>query len=617
MFDLLGSVELAPQPAPVAGTSIPAVKLPSERWAPEPPARVGGGRVCARYLQRTSAPPAYCAIDGLHLFVVGEPFVRRAWAAGRPRAPGPLSALEVLPWYRDDADGFLSATKGNFTLVLADERRARCVVVASRLAIAPFYYAMDGTRLLFSTSLVALVGSLRGRRELDRAAVAELALFNYPLGDRTYFQGIKALRPAEVVRVDQHGPRRARWWDVRQLYEAALYRRDDALELGSELFHASVNDLAADTPRVRVSFTSGFDSRATLAVLNKRSEDLLAYAFGIPGSINVRIPARICARLGVPFAPVYLDDEYAARFDDYALRALVLSDCLSTVERANYPYAFERLAGFSPVVLTGLFGSELMRTFQNVGYIVSANLTQLNLAADPHAAFQRLAARPDASIYFARGVLDDCQAEVESDLSAVLTEPFGDVSPDHRFYLFLLTEGLRKYFGAEVHMERPWGINRFPFLDEEFVEFAFHAPFAGVHARTLRPTIGNRFRSQYFYAYVIRRYRPQLLAYSTDHGYAPADLLRPLPLLAIGSRLVGRRLRPSQRAGREFRTEEWTAALYARHLFAHAPATSLFSEQLRAHFFSGEWQTQRLAFARAASFKLWTEQLEELVGWRP
>src|SRR5205823_3685298 len=155
-----------------------------------------------------------------------------------------------------------------------------------------------------------------------------------------------------------------------------------------------VNDRARDVPRVRVSFTSGFDSRATLAVLDKDPADILAYAFGIPGSMNISIPLQISNQLGIRFEPIYLDSAYEAQFDDYARRAVVLSDCLSTVERANYPYAFERHADFSPVVLTGLFGSELLRTFQNIGHIVSAELVRVHRAAEPRLELRRVVNEP-------------------------------------------------------------------------------------------------------------------------------------------------------------------------------------------------------------------------------
>ncbi len=586
MIDLLGIVGLP------GAAALPC--LPSERWLPDQAREVHTPALQARYLPLPFGPGPHAANNGYHVFVVGEMFRRGDYTSG------PLSAQGALV-YRRDSEALLRGTKGNFVLVLVEEHAATCELVSSRLNISPFYYAVDGARLIFSTSLASVAACLE-RAAIDHAGVAEQALFNYPLGSRTFIRGVRNLRPAERVRFAGGTLEVSRWWDVRSLYDLPLMSKREALDTGSALLHATVNHLANDQARLRVSFTSGFDSRVNLATLDRPPEGILAYSFGTPGSINVAVPQAICARLGVRFEPIHLDDEYAVEFDDFALRTLVLSDCLSTVERANYPYAFQRTAHFGPVVLTGLFGSELLRTFQNIGYIVSAGLVQLHLGATAVAEVAPLA---DRSRYVRPELVRHTLDDIRADVAAVFDEHLRDLPTDRRFYMFLLTEGLRKYFGAETHIERPWGLNRFPFLDEEFVEFAFRAPFAGVHSRTLRPTIGNRFRSQYFYAHVIRRYRPELLAATTDHGYAPADLLGPLPLLRIAPKVLARRRRQAP----EFRTEEWTAGLYGRHLLRTPPPDDIFTDQVRSDFEDGSWRAHRLEFARAASLKLWLDRM--------
>lgn len=613
MFDLVGIFNFDTIRSP----SLPFQTLPLLKWGQVnlPVQTVTGNGLVAQFVEYIPGDCFYCMKDGLHLFVVGEVRLRSntilpATYELQSGNGSVLSASSLWALCQADSERFIRHLKGNFILVLVNERLQRTTLYNSRFGISPFYYALDGDRFIFSTSVATVATCLSHEAEIDPVAVAELALFNYPLDDRTYFQQIKMLRPAEVVRVNADGVRHESWWDVRTLYDAPLYSKHQALELGSELFYQTVNDYAADLPRVRFSFTSGFDSRAILSVLEKDGADLLGYSFGIPGSLNVSIPEQICADLGVPFHPIYLDGEYEQVFDEYAFRALWLSDCLSTVERANYPYAFEKLAGFSPVVITGLFGSELMRTFQNVGHIVSANLARINLAADPLAELGRALAAPKAAGYFANHLLRRTAEEVVADVSAALLERFGEMPPDRRFYMFLLTEGLRKYFGAELQMERPWGRNRFPFLDDEFVEFAFRAPFAGPYSRTLKPTVENRFSSQYFYAYVIRKYRPELLEALTDHGHSPGDVLGPFALFKIGPKYLYRRWKRRRRGYREFKTEEWTEELYRKHLFQRAVRDDLFSPALREHHNSGAWKAHRLEFAKAASFKLWLEMLE-------
>lgn len=605
MFDLLGILDFQTHQAP----PLPSGVLPAQRWGkPDLPVHtVSAQRLAAQFIVRAIGDPAYHTADGLHLFIVGEARLRSD--APQSSSGNPLSANSLLAFWRAEPAAFIRRLKGNFTLVLVNANLRKVKLYNSRFGISPFYYALDGGRFIFSTSLAAVAACLSSVPVLDHAAVAELALFSYPLGDRTYFLQVKMLRPAEVVRADGSGLRRDAWWDVRTLYDVPLLPEPQALEHGSELFRKTVNGMAADAPKLRLSFTSGFDSRAILAALEREPADVLGYSFGIPGSLNVSIPEKLCTRLGQPFSAIYLDGGYERVFDQYARRAVLLSDCLSTVERANYPYAFERLADFSPVVITGLFGSELMRTFQNVGHIVSANLARLNLVDDPLTELKQIINASGTLGYFAPDLFRQAMKEIEADVATALVERFGEMPPDRRFYMFLLTEGLRKYFGAEIHMERPWGINRFPFLDDEFVEFAFRAPFAGVHSRTLWPTVSNRYRSQRFYAYVIRKYRPELLSAPTDHGYSPGDVLSPLALARIGPRFLLWKWRRERTGYREFKTEEWTATFYRRHLFGNAVRSDLFSPRLAEDFRSGAWLANRLEFAKAASFKAWLEAL--------
>lgn len=611
MFDLIGIFDFNSSEPP----TLLFESLPSLKWGQVnlPVQSVKGQGLTAKFVEYKPDGVSYSVMDGLHLFVIGEARLRSDAVLSttdlKPKNCPLLSANTLMAIYQADPNGFIHQLKGNFTPVIVNERLQQITLYNSRFGISPFYYTLDGQQFLFSTSLAAIVQNLTRVPELDLAAITELAMFNYPLGNRTYFRQIKILRPAEKIIANTAGVRAWNYWDVKTLYDAKLLPEKDALEIGASLFHKTVNDLSADMPRIRVSFTSGFDSRAILSVLEKPLSDYLSYSFGIPGSLNITIPQKIAHELGFSYQPVILNSNYESAFDKYAQRAVMLSDCLSTVERANYPYAFEKLADFSPVVITGLFGSELLRTFQNVGYIVSSGLIRLNGSPDPMAELQKIINESNSIRYFAQEALYKSWDEVEADVQVGFAEPFKKLLSDRRFYMFLLTEGLRKYFGAEIHMERPYGVNRTPFLDDEFVEFLFQAPFSGVYSRALRPTIRNRYRSQYFYAYIIRKYRPDLLDAATDHGYSPRDVVSPFGLLKIAPKHLYWRWKRRQIDYREFKTEEWTEVLYKRRLFAKPVRDNLFSRRFEEDFKNGEWKANRLEFAKAASLKLWLEEL--------
>ncbi len=514
IFDILGIIDLS---LPKKPPNLPEDVFCSGPWNQATGFErrsISGRSFQIVYLHRSTTGGNCHTRTDKHFLTVGEVSPNALWTQEmdvQDYATSRLPAMELLRLYEDKGDDFLGYVKGNFTLIFLDEDAGKCSLFNSRFGISPFYYAMDGLRFIFSTSLAAIKRCFSSEPLLDATAVAELAIFNYPLGSRTYFRNVKMLRPAEVIHADSGGTKSKIYWDVRTLYEVSQYDKRDALEIGAELFHKTVNNAISDVEKVRISFTSGFDSRMMLSVLEKEPQDYLCYSFGIPDSLNVTIPKQISDQLGFSYHPIVLDETYESVFNEYAMRAVLLTDCLSTVERANYPYAFEQLSDFSPVVLTGIFGSELMRSFQNIGHIISAGFARLNMADDPQTELRKMLADQDITRYFSPDVIARAVDEIESDIHDMMIQRFGKMSSDRRFYMLLLTEALRKYFGPEVHMERLYGINRFPFMDDEFVDFMFHAPFAGVYSRTLRPTVSNRYQSQYFYAYVIRKYRPELL----------------------------------------------------------------------------------------------------------
>jgi hypothetical protein len=205
----------------------------------------------------------------------------------------------------------------------------------------------------------------------SKANLLEYAIFNYPLGENTLLQNVYNLLPGEIIRYKNGFVNKKNYYDISDLITNKRITEEEAIEKGNFLFNKVVNTLVADKEKISASLTGGFDGRAILSALEFDKKNLLLYSFGIKGSQNISIPIKIAKDLGYNFRPYYLEDEYAVSYPFYASMTCLLTDCLATVQRANYLFVFEDLAKYSDVVLTGIFGSELMRTFQNAGLMIS------------------------------------------------------------------------------------------------------------------------------------------------------------------------------------------------------------------------------------------------------
>lgn len=531
---------------------------------------------------------------------------------GEPRSRGPrsirLNARKIHDLHGDKGDDFIDDIKGNFQLVLYDLAQNKISLINSRFGVSPFYYSFRRGILMFSSNLRVIAAGTQDRRDLDTTAIAEYSLFGYPLGDRTIFREVRSMRPAERIVVRRDSLKGDIYWNHRDLITQDAYPADEALSIGAELFRQTVDTYAAEPEKICMSLTAGFDGRTILSVTDKKPDDCLFYSFGIKGSLNVSIPQQICQHLKLKYRPVWLDEEYEKAFNTYARQAVEFSDCLATFERANYPFAFRKLSDFSSIMVTGIFGSELMRTFQNVsiGYMITKNYVDLVRADDKKIMLLSLISRARDS-YYDPTIYDPDNDELTEHILGECFDNYSGITENERFFLFLLHEGARKYFGGEVHMERIYGTNRFPFLDDDFVEFIFRSPFSGVKSNPLRPSIKQRFTSQYFYARIMEKFMPRLLNFSTDHGYPPRYIIAKAPLLKIAPSLFLKRVRQLAGRNREFKIEEWSDKFYQEYFKLGAADRDFFSRKLNADFESGKWKTNRFAFAKASSLALYLD----------
>lgn len=545
------------------------------------------------------------------IVTIGEPFLNANGATKFIKSIHKLSGQEVLKLYIDFGDTYVDYLKGNFQIVILDKNQNSILVFNSRFGVSPFYYYNDANIFIFSTNLHAIVDCPLVKCKIDDIGISEYAIFGYPLGDKTIFENIKNLLPGVFLTVKKNFLKCTRYWDNKILFKKETYTERDALEIGSELFLKTVNTYTFAPTKICISFTGGFDSRAILSVVEKESSDFLCYSFGITGSLNVSIPQKICDVHNINYMPIYLNSEYEEVFDQHAINALYFSDCLSTIERANYLYSFKRLREFSPIVVTGLFGSELMRTFQNVtlGHMVNKSFADINFCEDKKKKLDLIISDIKNNSYYNSQIFERCYNDLIRHILYECFEKYADFNDKQRFYLFLLNEGMRRYFGGEVHMERIYAVNRFPFLDDDFVEFVCKSPFAGIHSSPLRPTVKERYRSQYFYAYIIKKFRPEFLGFYTDHGYPPKYILSTIPLLKIAPIFIYSRMKQRLGKYREFKTEEWVERLFNKKLFTKSLNHGLFSRKLPNDFKTGVWKKKRLEFTRAASLKLYFDIL--------
>lgn len=392
-------------------------------------------------------------------------------------------------------------------------------------AIYPVYYhSAEGQVNVSSSSFFLAKHADAGQP--NRRYLLERLLFNYPFFQHTLWSDIHLLPAHAALRISDSGALLEKPFAIEDHFgEGKRSAKADMKQLCG-VFDEECRLFLPEEP-FALSFTGGFDGRTLLAAArNAERRDFLTYSFGMPEEEDVTFPLAQARKIGIPYLPIYLGGEYVERHAfDSALAFLELSEYNGNLGRPHYHYAAQLLSEKTKYILTGNFGSELFRAMHQPGVMMSEAL--IRIFSSPDGSWKNFL-REKAGPGFAGEA-----ASLIADVEAYLAEGAA-LTPNQRFYRFVIEEIFRKYFGPELVMQSHLLRNRTPYLSLRFFKALNDTIWSGVHADLFEKHKSKRMKGQQFYAAYLRQAGPQLYRLPTNKGYSPADVNEPwrLPLLA-------------------------------------------------------------------------------------
>jgi asparagine synthase (glutamine-hydrolysing) len=170
----------------------------------------------------------------------------------------------ILAAYEAKGEGCLDDLRGMFAFALWDEKRNRLFAARDRFGIKPFYYAVVDDVLYFASEAKALLPFLPAI-ETDPEALAEYLTFQYTIGEKTLFKGVRQLLPGYCMIAENGKVTVRRYWDVR--YNIDFDHRQPYFERRlRELLNDSLSiHLRSDVP-IGAYISGGIDS-SLIAIL--------------------------------------------------------------------------------------------------------------------------------------------------------------------------------------------------------------------------------------------------------------------------------------------------------------------------------------------------------------
>lgn len=120
----------------------------------------------------------------------------------------------ILAAYERFGDKCVDHLRGMFSFAIWDRKRRRLFCARDRFGIKPFYYAVVEGVFCFASEAKAILPFLPSITT-DEGALSEYLTFQYTIGDKTLFDGVRQLLPGHTLTVERGQVCVSRYWDVK------------------------------------------------------------------------------------------------------------------------------------------------------------------------------------------------------------------------------------------------------------------------------------------------------------------------------------------------------------------------------------------------------------------
>ena len=366
---------------------------------------------------------------------------------------------------------------GMFAFALWDMRDKSLVLARDRFGIKPLYYALDGARLRFASTMQSLLAGGGVDTSINPVALHHhFTLHSVVPAPHTMLSGIKKLPPAHTMKFTVSGEvTLRRYWSLDATRPAVALSEQEWIAATRTVMARAVerHRLASDVP-VGVLLSGGLDSSLLVGLLADHVDDLNTFSIGFEDvageTANEFEYSDLMAehfgtrhhRFSIP------NSEVLARLPDAIAQ---MSEPMPSYDVTAFYLLGEKVSEHVKVVLAGQGADEVFGGYFWYPRMDAASGTPLERFSQHY--FDR-----EHEEYLAMVTPDYHVADVTSDwVASELAKPQADEFLDEVFRLDVTALMVDDPVKRVDNMTMAWGLEaRVPFLDHELVELAAHMP---------------------------------------------------------------------------------------------------------------------------------------------
>jgi len=386
---------------------------------------------------------------------------------------------------------FFEKLNGMFAVAAWNVKEQCLYLSRDRFGVKPLYYWFNGKTMVFASEIKAILQHPAVKVKLNYEALNEYFTFQNMFTYQTLFEGIHMLPPANTVKITKSAKKvnHNSWWDYDFTRTDESMNFQDAVEETKRLFKQAVSrQMVADVP-VGSYLSGGMDSGSVTAIASQHLKRLTTFTCGFDMSEVTGVEANYDERRDAELLANHFKTEHYEQVMNAGDLRWSLPKVVYHIEDLrvgmSYPnFYIARLASkFVKVCLQGTGGDELYGGYPWRYYRVFKSLNQKEFFEQYYGFWQRLVPDEHKEALFQPEVKKHVDfAKPRQIFERVFTfnsklrykTPEDHINNSLYFEIKTFLHGLL-LIGDKLSMAS--GLEeRFPFLDNDLVEFAQKIP---------------------------------------------------------------------------------------------------------------------------------------------
>ena len=275
-----------------------------------------------------------------------------------------IETIEVSPL--SELQKSLESMNAIFSLIWIDDRSETLTIANDRYGFKSMFYYWNPQTLQFAVSdrYLTIQESIQSiGLAIDIVGIAEFLLFNFPLNEKTFIEGIQRIPMGSVGIFHENDLSFEPYWTPTSI-SSSIKDLEKAVRDVDNLLNIAIDLIISDNENKEfaLGLSGGMDSRLIAAKFVERGVHPSCFVYGNKKSDSFRVSREVATELGIPLKLVEIDPLF---YQTVAKDAVTISPMINLL--TSWPLAsLDQLPQYD-ILLTGfngdnMFGSHILST---------------------------------------------------------------------------------------------------------------------------------------------------------------------------------------------------------------------------------------------------------------